>query len=33
MRAPCGIVQVSIRSTSIMSGVYTTETDEGTISP
>ena len=32
-RAPCGMVQVSIWSTSIMSGVYTTEIVDGTISP
>src|SRR5918999_2774545 len=32
-RLPCGMVQVSVRATSVCVGVYTTETDEGTISP
>lgn len=32
-REPCGIVQVGMRATSIISPVSTTETLDGTISP
>ena len=33
IRLPCGMVQVVVRATSVLVGVYTTEIDDGTISP
>ena len=33
MRLPCGIVQVTTRVTSVIVGTYTTEMDDGTMSP
>ena len=33
IRLPCGMVQVVVRATSVPVGVYTTDTDDGTMSP
>ncbi len=33
IRLPCGITQVVTRATSVLVGVYTTDTDEGIMAP